>query len=266
MGKHTACQAKVVRAVLANAARFFWRLEHGEEVATPPPPQESENDKIQADPVASVEEKAESYFWEVLARVQGFLEELQEDGDFVKGGGNASQGWYRIRNLDFTPPSDGAWYYPPSVFSRDEPKRHEFANNSEAGYRVGWKSEFYITLEPLGANGAKLATDAAAFSWEQLEAFSEGAEGANLDKNALVAWFETSFKAGVFGFELVGKRPLSFTSAAPLVGVSVGEFVFVVGGGSFGAAEESDAYGTYSEFASPVAKSAELKGFDFNQI
>lgn len=247
----------------AYAQRFFWRLEHGEEIANPPPPQNSDNDRVQADPVTSVEEKAKSYFWEVFGRVQGFLEELQEGGDFVSGGGNASQGWYKVVDLDFKPPANGSWYFPPSVFSRDEPKKHQFHDNSAVGFREGWKAEFYIRFEP---SATEAVAKAVPFSWVELEAFSEGVEGASLDKNALVAWYESSFKAGVFGYELVGKSELNPTGSAQLFGVCVGEFAFIVGGGRFGEAEESSAFETYSEFATPIAKSDELKGFDFNQI
>lgn len=247
----------------AYAQRFFWRLEHGEEISTPPPPQNSDNDRVQADPVTSVEEKAKSYFWEVLGRVQGFLEELREDGDLFKAGSDTSQGWCKVVDLDFKPPADGSWYFPPSVFSRDEPKEHQFHDNSEVGFREGWKAEFYIRFEP---SATEAVAKTVPFSWEQLEAFSNGEAGASLDKNALVAWYESSFKAGVFGYELIGKSELNPTGSAELFGVCVGEFVFVVGGGRFGEAEESDAFETYSEFATPIAKSDELKGFDFNQI
>lgn len=247
----------------AYAQRFFWRLEHGEEISTPPPPQNSDNDRVQADPATSVEEKAKSYFWEVFGRVQGFLEELREDGDLFKAGSNTSQGWCKVVDLDFEPPADDSWYFPPSVFSRDEPKEHQFHDNSEVGFREGWKAEFYIRFEP---SAAEAVAKTVPFSWGQLESFSNGAAGASLDKNALVAWYESEFKAGVFGFELVGKSELKPTGSARLFGVCVGEFVFVVGGGRFGEAEESDAFETYSEFATPIAKSDELKGFNFNQI
>lgn len=245
----------------AYAQRFFWRLEHGEEITNPPPPQNSDNDRIQADPVASVQEKAESYFWEVFGRVQGFLEELREDGDLFKAGSDTSQGWCKVVDLDFKPPANGSWYFPPSVFSRDEPKEYVFQEVN--GTRNGWKAEFYIRFEP-SATAAVAKT--VPFSWEQLESFNDGEEGVSLDKNAVVAWYESSFKVGVFGFELIGKSSLKPTGSARLFGVCVGEFVFVVGGGRFGEAEESDAFETYSEIATPIAKSDELKGFDFNQI
>lgn len=247
----------------AYAQRFFWRLEHGGENFTPPPPLNSDNDRVQADPVTSVEEKAKSYFWEVFGRVQGFLEELKEDGDLFKAGSDTSQGWCKVVDLDFKPPANGSWYFPPSFFSRDEPKKHMFHDNSELGFREGWKAEFYIRFEP---SATEAVAKTVPFSWAELEAFSNDEAGASLDKNALVAWYESSFKAGVFGYELISKSELKPTGSAELFGVCVGEFVFVVGGGRFGEAEESDAFETYSEFATPIAKSDELKGFDFNQI
>lgn len=251
----------------AYASRFYWRLDNDKTPQTPTRT-ESENDKIQADASKSVDEKAQSYFWEVYSRVVALLEELDggtaewnytDAGDLSGSGTSGGAGWQRVST--WSPGANAGWYL--RFNSVDEP-RFECVGSGGESDTWAYVADTYASFS--AASAAEVLAGIP-YSLEQLEAIAgTGADTSDansawaaFDKNAFVEWYESNF--GCAGF---WNKSMDMSAPKKVDAICVGEFAFIVGGGAFGESESSAGYECWSEWSHAVAKSGELAGYDYN--
>ncbi len=249
----------------AYASRFYWRLENKDDDPKMPEYVETANDKIQADSTKSVDEKAQSYFWEVFARVEALLEELAggtSEWNYTDAGDLNGAGWHRVGRYAAVGGGHFLGFY-----SADEPQYVLVGSGGESDTWAYVASE-YVSFAAVNSSDVLTALP---YSLSELEAVANAA-GATagsaaaapweaFDKNALVTWYEGNF--GCDGFweyrsKLVGGTPKKIDA------ISVGGFAFIVGGGSFGESEKSDGHECWNEWSHAIAKSGELAGYDYS--